>query len=257
MKTRFIRFIGKHPLLYNFAEGCYGIFRSAKFKLYGTKSDEKYWAERHLQESERKQDDWGKGNDNWITGYWNSINHPHRKILTDAIANFKPSSILEIGCNCGPNLRILAKIFPEAKILGIDINPEAVQKGNELFKQESLLNVVLTECKADELLRFNDHSFDIVFTDAVLIYLGPDKIEKVIKEMLRVSSKAIVLMEWHDFESKHNPLGKYKRHWVRDYKTLLKEFVSADKIRIKKLPDNLWTDKNWQRFGAIIEASLN
>ena len=255
MKKRFIHFLSKHSGLYNFAEECYSIFRKVKYKLYGTKSDEKYWAERHL--SERKQNDWNNETNDWITSYWNSMDHPHRQFLIEIISHYNPLSILEIGCNCGPNLFLLAKKFPNVVITGIDINPMAVQKGNEWLTKESILNVKLSECKAGELLQFNDKNFDVVFTDAVLIYSGPDKIKKVIEEMLRVSRKALILMEWHDFNSKHNSLGRYKRHWVRDYKTLLKEFVSEDKIKINKLPNNLWTDRNWQKYGAIVEVITN
>lgn len=257
MIKRLFQFLGKHPSIYYFVEKCYCIFRSVEYKLLGSKSDEKYWAERHLQESKRIQDDWNKGNDDWITGYWNSIDHPHRQFLVEIISSYKPLSILEIGCNCGPNLRLLAGKFPDAEIIGIDINPVAVQKGNEWLVQEGILNVKLLECKADELSQFSNKNFDIVFTDAVLIYLGPDKIRTVINEMFRISNKAIILMEWHDFNSKNNPLGKYKRHWVRDYKKLLKEFIPEEFIKINKLPDNLWTDKNWQKYGAVIEVKVH
>ncbi len=56
-----------------------------------------------------------------------------------------------------------------AQIRGIDINPMAIQRGNEWLAQEGISNVRLSVGKADELEEFPDKSFDVVFTDAVLI----------------------------------------------------------------------------------------
>lgn len=94
-------------------------------KLSGTKIDEKYWATKHLRE----------GND-WVRSYWDSRGHGHRILLIERICRFSRSNILEIGCNCGPNLYLLSKKFPNAEIKGIDINSIVVQKRNEWFAQE-------------------------------------------------------------------------------------------------------------------------
>jgi len=79
------------------------------------------WATRHLEEG-----------DAWIEGYWRTRYHPHRTFLVDRIGKFSPiHSVLEIGSACGPNLYQIAKKFPDAQVKGIDINPIAVQLGNE------------------------------------------------------------------------------------------------------------------------------
>lgn len=226
------------------------LLKSWQMRLFGTKLEEKYWVTRHLH----KGDDWGNKENDWVRGYWDSRSHSHRSFLMEKISKFSPSSILEVGCNCGPNLYLLAKRFPNAEIIGIDINSMAVQKGNEWFVQEGISNVKLFVGKADDLRQFQDKSFDVVFTDAVLIYVGPDKIKKVVGEMLRVARKALVFLEWHCFNSKCNPLGVYAGHWVRNYVSLLKEFVPEDKIGVVKMPEELWLDKNWQKWGAIIEV---
>ena len=114
-------------------------------------------------------------------------------------------------------------------MMGIDINSMTVQKGNEWLAQEGISNVKLLEGKAGELGCFKDKSFDIVFTDAVLIYIGPDKIKDVMGEMIRLTRKALILMEWHSFEPERKDLkglGVYHSgYWIRDYAALLKQFV--------------------------------
>ena len=255
MRNLLRSFIIKYPLLYNIVENCYSVLRKVKYKFQGTETDEKYWARRHI--SKKRQNDWNTENDDWIISYWKSIEHPHRQFLIDIIADYKPMSILEIGCNCGPNLCLLAKKFPDAEITGIDINPAAVKMGKEMLIKENISNVKLLVVKADELKQFKDNSFDVVFTDAVLIYLGPDKIKKVLEEMLRISIKALILFEWQDFKSQSNPLGKFKRHWVRNYFALIKEFIPEEQIKIIKSPKDFWNDKNWQKYGAVIEIMIN
>lgn len=252
MKDKMKSFLKRWPKFYNFLKKGYSKFRSIQRRLLGTRLEEKYWATRHL----RKGDDWGNGKNDWIRSYWDSRNHSHRSFLMERIFKFSPSSILEIGCNCGPNLYLLAKKFPNAEIKGIDINPMAVQKGNEWFAQEDISNVKLSVGKADDLRQFQDKSFDVVFTDAVLIYIGPDKIKKLLGEMLRVTRKALIFLEWHCFNSKSNPLGVYVGHWMRNYVTLLKEFVPENKIKVIKMPEELWPDQNWQRWGAVIEVVI-
>ncbi len=241
--------------------------------MHSTITD-KEWFNRHLYDGE-----------GWIEDYWRSRDHPHRSFLVERISKFSPNSVLEIGCACGPNLYCIAKKFPDAEVRGIDINPMAVQKGNEWFKEEGLSNVKLEVGKAQELRQFGDKSFDVVFTDAVLIYISPDEIKHVAKEMLHIG-RAIVLNEWHSFDKwlafllntycylklkyplsrqqfrslncslkpKSASLGFFVGHWVRDYRALFEEFVPKERIYITKLPKELWNDKGWQRWGAIIEV---
>lgn len=266
MREHLKHLLKKSPRLYALVEKVYSYsalkLRYLKERLLGTRVAEREWATRHL----RGGNDWNNAkhtgdSDEWIKSYWDSRDHSHRRFLLEHISKSSPvSSILEVGCNCGPNLYLLAKKFPDAEIVGIDINPEVVQRGNEWFAQAGIKNVKLLVGKADELGQFEDKSFDIVFTDAVLIYIGPDKIKEVMKGMLRIARKALLLFEWHSFGRKSKPSGIYVGHWTRDYVALLKEFVPERNIRIIKMPAEIWPDKNWQKYGAVIEvtwANLN
>ena len=220
--------------------------------LFGTKVREKEWATRHLRES---------NTENWIKGYWDSQTHPHRQLLVEKIDAFSPiCSILEIGCNSGPNLALLAKKFPNAEMVGIDINPLAVERGKQWLAKEGILNVRLNVGKADELQGCPDDGFDVVFTDAVLIYVGPDKIRKVVREMLRVARKALVLVEWNLIDARDNArsgLGVYHYgFWTRNYAALLKQFVREDQLRVTKIPEGVWPVDGWKEFGYVIEVIM-
>jgi len=208
--------------------------------LLGTKLEEKYWIK--------------KPPSNGIE-VWNTQDHPHRSFLIEQISTLSPiRNIFEVGCNSGPNLYLLAKKFPDVELRGIDINLQAVEYGNAQFKKKGISNVKLFVGKADKLAPFKDNSFDIVFTDAVLMYIAQDKIKKVLRELIRINRKALVLMEWHCFESKPPPLNCYTTHWVRNYTALLKNLFPDIEVRFIKMPEELWPDKNWQRFGGIVIA---
>ncbi len=194
-------FLRKQPSLYRFLQTLYGKVRSVREYIMKTNVDEKEekrWEERHLHEGE----DWA------IKDYWDVRDHPATHLLLKKIETFYPfSSILEIGCNCGPNLYLIAKKFPTVKAKGIDINSAAIQKGNELLLKERVLNVELLVGKAYDLKMFSNKSFDIVFTKAVLVHIGPTKIKKVIEEMLRIARRKLILIEQYCESEKDDPEG--------------------------------------------------
>jgi len=74
--------------------------------------------------------------------------------------------------------------------------------------------------------------------------------------MLRVARRALIFLERHRFElggKDPHGLGVYSRGlWVRDYAALLKQFVPEGKIRIAKIPEEIWP--GWKYVGTVIEV---
>jgi len=245
MRNRLISIIKRWPWLYHCATKVYWTFYPEHVKeiLLGTRARERYWSERQ----------------NMAEGYWANRNLPITHFVADRIsklASFR--SILEVGCASGPNLYQLGRKFPEAQITGIDINRETVQYGNAQFAREGMANVRLSVGRADELGEYQDKIFDIVFTNAVLIYIGPDKIRDVVQGMLRITRRAILLVElYHPNADDQDPLGLgvYKDgYWVRDYAALFRPFVAGGRISIAKIPEDVWPGEPWRALGYIIEV---
>lgn len=211
--------------------------------LLGTKFNELVWRFYHVYKR------------GWAEGYisTDSFSHPHRQLLVEKIsANAPFTNVLEIGCASGPNLYLLAKRFPKARFIGVDINPDAVRRGFLFFKQQGMHNVSLFEGKADELEGFPDKSFDIVLTDAVLLYIGPDKIKKVATEIQRVVRKAIILVEHHS--EQESDLGSHReKWWLRNYTKLFRPF--SNQINTTRIPPEIWGG-NWGKLGCIIEIKI-
>lgn len=134
-------------------------------------------------------------------------------------------SVLEVGANLGTNLsKLKGKCY---KIYGVDINEEALKTAQSLypfahFQKGSAYN-----------LPFEDDSFELVFTRGVLIHIPVknDDRNKVLKEMLRVSSKYIVNIEYAcEDENKHYEIVNWREN------------------------QNLWrinVDKYWKDIGGV------
>ena len=203
----------------------------------------------------------------WAWRYFHTISpeelrksaaHPHRSFLISRIENHRPfKTVLEIGSNAGQNLLLLALKFPEVEFHGIDINHRFVEIGKNWLADKGVTNVSLTVKRADRVDDFGDRSFDIVFTDATLMYIGPDKIRGVLSEIKRVTCKAILMNEWHlERPNPANPSLWYDLHWVHNSRLLLEGLVSADKISITKLPKDLWGGGGWEEYGSLVEVDL-
>ncbi|MEM4213798.1 MAG: class I SAM-dependent methyltransferase [Candidatus Methanomethylicaceae archaeon] len=253
MREVLSKLLRKSSTLYKTASKAYWKIAHIIIKNEGSTFYEKIWLLRHM----KQRGDWGETNENsWVLSYWESKNHPHRSFLVEHILRFAPiNSILEVGSNCGPNLYLLSRKLPSAHIIGVDINPVAVNEGNRLFEREGISNVRLICSNADKLENFNDKSFDIVFTDAVLIYIGPDKIKKVTKKMVRLARKAVILLEWHPFEDS-NVEFLHRGKWVRDYRALFDSF-GITRVEVEKIPDEVWPDPSWKKYGALITINLD
>ena len=104
--------------------------------------------------------------------------------------------MLEVGCNTGANLYLLAKTNPEAALYGIDINGHAVTRGQQWFRRSGMHQVRLSVSAVDSLSDFATQSVDVVLSDAVLTHVGPDKLPRALAEMRRVARRGLVLNEY-------------------------------------------------------------
>lgn len=212
-------------------------------RILGTATDELYWRFRHL------------GSRRWAETYLapESLAHPHRQLLLDTISRYAPfESALEIGCASGPNLYLLARRFPHAKFRGIDISRKAVAVGRDRLAREGVRNVALSFGRADRLQMFPSSSFDLVFSDASLVYVGPEKIKAALREMARIAKKAIILVEWHtDSDS-----SIFEDHWAHNYRNLFQEILPDSNPRFLKLSPEIWGGE-WGEHGYIIEIRIS
>ena len=113
-------------------------------------------------------------------------NNEFTKFLTDLARSLHCSSVLEIGCRTGIDLR---KFDDSFEIHGVDLNEHALELAkknipNGKFYKEDIVK-----------LPFEDSSIDFVFTHKLLNYLDDSTLDKGVSEMFRVAKRYIVNCE--------------------------------------------------------------
>lgn len=166
---------------------------------------------------------WRRISPSYFEGCWNSINRPHRQPILDAVASLMPAtSLLEIGCNAGPNLRLIHERWPEISLWGLDANEDAIhymmagQWNRRVGGLYGDLRVVLPKQE--------EKSVDIVLSSYCLAYIEPDEIADVLAHMQRIARVGLVVAE---------PAGPSRRieagipEWEHDYLRHLRDPVNV------------------------------
>ena len=176
-------------------------------------------------------------------GFWDKyaneneskFNEEFAKFVRDLVVSLRCTSVLEIGCSTGIDL----KLFPETfEIHGVDLNDTALNIAKEKLPKFDFKKSSITD------LPFEDSSIDFVFTHHLLNYLEDDVLEKGISEMYRVAGKYIMNCERYDeVEKQINFNSKFRnmqKRWL-DYKVKIvsnvdmHEEIEPDKSRFTLL----------------------
>ena len=109
----------------------------------------------------------------WAEGYYNR-NKKSIKKVGKRLANhlktigFTEGTILDVGCGFATVAIEIAKVFPKAKIVGIDLGEPLLDIGNELIAEEKLREQI-TLIKGDaQNLKYENSSFDVVINSFLL-----------------------------------------------------------------------------------------
>ncbi len=92
---------------------------------------------------------------------------------------FKPASILLLGLGGGSNAQLVSKKYPQAKIVGVDIDPVMIELGKKYFGLGKIKNLEIVTADAlnyTNNLKPNDQ-FDLVLLDCFVGENIPKKLE--------------------------------------------------------------------------------
>lgn len=192
---------------------------------------------------------WENRKINWEQAYF-TPDHPHRQLIIDALRGMKFYSIYEIGCGAGANLFKVLKNFPGVRVGGVDVNEDAVAAA-----KKHLPNNALVEHRTKGDIFMNDHSIDVILSDACLIYIDPLRINDTIKEIKRVARNNIVFVELHSSSFWERMKIRWRGYHAYDYKKLLAKHDFYN-IRVEKIPKGLWDGTPWEQHGFIITAKI-
>jgi pseudaminic acid biosynthesis-associated methylase len=114
-----------------------------------------------------------------------------RAFWSDHLAAFPAGRALEIGCNIGGNLTLIADLIGPANCYGIDVNEKA-------------LGILRAACPGVNVVSgvgrdvpFRDNWFDLTFTMGVLIHQPEETLPQVMGEMVRCSRRWVMCGEYY------------------------------------------------------------
>jgi ubiquinone/menaquinone biosynthesis C-methylase UbiE len=205
------------------------------WRAYTTNQNKEYWKK--------------KGDVQYWVDYQKTWSHLHRDVIASFLNRIRWFSLMEMGCGSAPNIIKLVKTFPGRQMAGIDINQTAIDVAKSAFKSGALFRV-----GSGEDVMMSDKCCDVVLTDMYLIYVGPNKIGKYIKEIKRLARDYVVLHEFHE----RSWLERWKlrilsgRHAYNYIKVLEKQgFYDVQTYRMPKFEED-----NEQRFRHLIVARV-
>lgn len=134
----------------------------------------------------------------WIENYKRSLGSRHRTVIADLVRDLAATSILEVGCHCGPNLIRLATEHPALEQLsGVDVNAQAIAAGTAWAAERGLserIQLITGQIPAASQM-LPDRCVDIVLSCYALAYIAPPDLDAVLWEMGRLARVAVLLAE--------------------------------------------------------------
>jgi len=209
----------------------------------GSRLQEILWSTRHLYKYK------------WASNFLKTINHAHRTQIVESMLSFgiQNPTILEAGSGPGANLIRLRKAFPLAELIGVDINHQAVKEGRKYFNSQADTKTSLFQGSLSNLSFIERQSIDLILVDAVLMFITPDKIQKVLKELIRSAKTAgsgMVINDYHADGLSSEGLFVGGR-WVHDLVSIINLIAPQAIISVKK---SSFTGGEWDRYGSLIEV---
>ena len=105
----------------------------------------------------------------------------------------RPRSILDVGCGSGSFTLELARRYPDAQVVGVDIAPEAIAYA----KKQCLTENIKFICLESPELEFDTGSFDVVTSTLVCHHLTDDEIIQFLRRAADIAHQAVILNDLH------------------------------------------------------------
>jgi ubiquinone/menaquinone biosynthesis C-methylase UbiE len=127
--------------------------------------------------------------------------------MAQRIASYRPTSILEVGCGYGKQLRTLRTVL-DVPLVGADFSPTQLGLARNYLRGCSSIELVLASGSS---LPFPDGAFDLVLTSAVILHNPPEIAEQIRREILRVARRWAAHNE--DTDVSYNRFGYDTAAW--------------------------------------------
>lgn len=164
---------------------------------------------------------------------WKSRENPIRRAISEVVASLTASRVLEVGANCGATLWAIGQQKHYDWLVGTDSLSRVVERGQQLLASD-LASPHALMCCSDMDLPFPDNSFDVVVSAATLVSIEPNRLDRVLSEMRRVSRSRFVFAEPSDQRTAlavsnwNVERGRSETYWLRRYANVVASLSSGD-----------------------------
>lgn len=109
------------------------------------------------------------------------------------------SSVLEIGCGVGAQIRIICRKYPNVTVHGVDISDKQIDRAENLLSKEIQEGRVFLKTASASELPHENESFDAVFICFVLEHLNdPNQAIREAKRVLKPGGKLVCTEVFND-----------------------------------------------------------
>ncbi|WP_411288734.1 class I SAM-dependent methyltransferase [Phenylobacterium sp.] len=138
--------------------------------------------------------------------------------VKEAFPDFKPSRILDLGTTTGHNLLPVARAFPDAEVIGIDVGTPVLRYAAARAAALGVDNVRFVQADATDLSRFDDGSFDFVMSTMFLHELSLASMDAILREAHRLLAPGGLLLNMEQPAYKGMPVFEQAmRDWDAFY----------------------------------------
>lgn len=110
--------------------------------------------------------------------------------------SLNPHNILDVGCGGGHFTIELAKRFPKAQVVGMDISMQAIAYAQKKLQETALKNVTFTLSNSPTL-SYPENSFDLVTATLVCHHLSHDQLIDFLNRAYKIANKQVIINDLH------------------------------------------------------------
>jgi ubiquinone/menaquinone biosynthesis C-methylase UbiE len=137
--------------------------------------------------------------------------------MIHVLRNISFRSVLDVGCGFGRVTKLILDNFDVENIVGIDLSPQQIEHARKYVNSDKVQLSTGTIYDLDA----PDNSYDLVIAASVLMHIPFNRIEKAIAELVRVSKRHIVNLDWYEKDKLGEEVGEYC--FAHNYPSLYKK----------------------------------
>lgn len=130
----------------------------------------------------------------WLQTYKDSVHDKNRIDLVAALSAYAPfGRVLDLGCNCGMLTTVYETLSPDVKVIGIDINHDAILDAKRTYPQHLWVAASIVDWALTAPVLQGE--IDVIVSSSCLSHIRPADISDVLAALVMIGPRAMVFQE--------------------------------------------------------------